>query len=529
MTKNILGIMRKAAQIILTFQIVVLFVIFFLANLFHFNCYMNSDIASEVLHAKVLYLDHFVYSKYWVGSAERYIISEPNIAAFIYSVTKNLLISSGMAACILAAALLISMIVFYHKIRFSYIQILLAVMLPFVLSENIDASLSMLVLYAAFYASHFIVLFIILSIYASGLQRGRITILQYILSVILAAVTGMQGFHCIIYIYIPLLITEMVRQLAMLVIQSGKRKRKKHGRTEIFLWSIVLLVTAMAVIICMNSSGNATSRNIRHSIDKLGNQVLPDIFDLFKGRMTVLVVFFMITAILGFCSLFIHYFHMLWLDSHDDRSGVSDVNKGAWASVVLLFSFLAMVAAATFTTTESAARYYVPLLFAAGAGTAFLIGRKQFPPVWLRAILVSVVIVFSSIRILEYSQLLIMYDQSMNTDEYHTAEWLKSSGYDVGYSTYDYANLLTVLSNDRIRVAAVDDFQNMNGCKWLTDKRWYPPIEKKDITTAYVVSDANRKSFNVFLKKQKPAIIDIKKFGQLNVFILKQNYTHWSD
>jgi hypothetical protein len=519
----------RAAAAALFILLAVLFAVFVLANLFHFNRYMNSDIASDVLLAKVLYGDHFRYSGYWVGSAEICIISPPNVAAFLYAVTKNLLLSAGIATVILSGVLLASMVFFYHKIGFSRLQILLAVLIPFVLSGNIDATLGMLVLYAAYYVSHFFTLFIILYIYADALQHDRITAPECIFSVFLAVITGMQGFHCLIYIYLPLAAAEFLRQVIRLAV---RRKENKHGNRMLFLWTLLLAATASVAIVSSSSGSNGTTRNIRGSFSKLCGQVIPDIADLLQGRMAVFSTFFVIAAAVGFYILFRNYFHMLHDENGHTEQKAEETAAMAmsWALVLLLLSFFVMMAAATFTTTDSTPRYYIPLLFITGAGSAVLLDSSKLSSCrWFRMILLSAVILFASVRIYMYYGLLIADDPTGNTNEYHAAEWLESSGYNTGYASFDYANKMTLLTNDSVSIASIDSFKSMQGCKWLTDKRWYPPYRNSDTITAYIVTNEEEDSFGVFLKEYNPTVIASREFGHLHVFVLDKNYTYWSN
>ena len=77
------------------------------ANIFHYTCHMESDIASETLVATSIFENGFVQPKTWVTSTHDWIIMTPNLAAFIYPLVGNDMNFSMGIACSITMAILV--------------------------------------------------------------------------------------------------------------------------------------------------------------------------------------------------------------------------------------------------------------------------------------------------------------------------------------------------------------------------------------------------------------------------------------
>ena len=99
--------------------------------------------------------------------------------------------------------------------------------------------------------------------------------------------------------------------------------------------------------------------------------------------------------------------------------------------------------------------------------------------------------------------------------------------YEHGYSTFNNANTITVISNNRVKVRAVDNMYDLHGCKWLTDMSWYPPTKSSEGATVYIVVTDWQPDFDMFLDETAPGIIEQTTIGDYNIYVLDHDYTIW--
>ncbi len=108
-------------------------------------------------------------------------------------------------------------------------------------------------------------------------------------------------------------------------------------------------------------------------------------------------------------------------------------------------------------------------------------------------------------------------------------KYMQEKGYEYGYSVFDYANMMTVIGNNTVKIRPVNSFTEMEGAKWLSDSTWYPPIKDAKGPTCYVVSEARLDDFEGFFNRANPLIIDEKTIGEFTVFVTDRDYTVWAD
>ena len=77
------------------------------------------------------------------------------------------------------------------------------------------------------------------------------------------------------------------------------------------------------------------------------------------------------------------------------------------------------------------------------------------------------------------------------SDALEVVNYLEENGYEMAYSTFENANKMTALSNGKVNVYAINSFETMDICKWLTNADGYPEngIVDQD-GTVYIVPEA---------------------------------------
>ena len=512
---------------ILSLILIIVILLFCDANVMHYTRYMDSDIASETLLAQVLSENGFKIPDTWYGSTAKRIISAPDLAAVIYMITDNLNLSMGLACAVMTVLLAVSMISFYKNVGFNALEIVVAVIIPYMLSRSVSNSLKIIFLYASYYVSHFIVYFIILTLYSQALKNG-LKKKHVILGVVLAVINGMQGMHGILFIYLPLLCTEMIKVGIKIV---TRMKVKRDG--FISLLSFVLVVVSYISVRLNGSYEQSHSRNIRHSIEKLITDIFPDIvetMDLSGFNLNVLWIFIILGG-LGYAILII-----CLIKNIIEENVNASVDNQMWALIPIIFAFLVPVLSSMFTTAESTGRYYIAQMFILGAGYAIFvrllkikIAANNITQNVLLTVIAIPVLLYGINSVSFYYENLIANDQTDASKNMQIINWLKENDCLYGYADFLKANEITVVSNDTVKIRALDSMTDLNGCKWLTDTRWYPPTKTTDGLTAYVLLPEEIEEFQTFLENENPTIVNYKVFDNLEVYILDKVYSMWVD
>ncbi|MDR0221715.1 MAG: hypothetical protein LBI54_09980, partial [Lachnospiraceae bacterium] len=91
----------------------------------------------------------------------------------------------------------------------------------------------------------------------------------------------------------------------------------------------------------------------------------------------------------------------------------------------------------------------------------------------------------------------------------------------IAYSTFNWANPLSVAANNEIIVAAVlDDYEQMKINPWLTSSEWYVPNRPYYEKTAYVVSEVRLDTFLTYLSENglEDIVTAEAQFGILTIY-----------
>ncbi|MBE5829989.1 MAG: hypothetical protein E7305_11120 [Butyrivibrio sp.] len=482
------------------------FYIFADANLYHYTANMESDTASETLLAKVLYENGHTQPSTWQMSTGRRIIASPMLASFLYPVTAfDLNAAMGLATTLMVVALVGAMLFFNRQIGLSFLESMVAILLTFVLATPESEIQRHIFLYAAYYTGHFICMFLVLGIYARALKKDKLPLIGIIVTVPLAIVNGMQGMHASMFFYMPLLGAEILRVIALFI-------KKKKINYKITSWvAIISLGSVVSFKVFGTHMVSDVSRNIRHAPEKFFDIVLPFCKSvLWYDRYPLLIALFVILAVLGY---------VLAITRLKDKPEL-------WSALPIPFGVVVVILSTTFTTAESAPRYYMMQIFIVGVGTALLI--HLFKPE--KTMCLALLVVFYGITsAMAFDEALVKGDQMAFSAYEKVIAYMEENGYEYGYSVFDYANMITVISNDKVKVRPVNSFAEMEGVKWLSDSTWYPPYKDPNGLTCYVVSEPKKEDFNDFVKKQAPLIIDSKELGVFTVYVTDRDYTVWVD
>ena len=331
-------------------------------------------------------------------------------------------------------------------------------------------------------------------------------------TVILSILNGLEGMHACLFCYMPVLGVEIVRRIAAYF------KKEKQGNLLIIVWLLVISFFALFVTNFTDSYNLGASRNIRHAGEKFVEIVWPFFLEVISfEKMPVLVALFCVFAAIGY------FFAAKELVFGEKEKSLL---SGDWSAFAFLFSVIICILSSTFTTAEAAPRYYVMILFTVGTGTALFMrkfGKK------CTALVAVLVLIYGLGKTMLFYDDLIADDVSDSQPAAQVVNWMEERGYEYGYSTFDHANLITVVSNDRVKIRAVNSMEEMQGAKWLTDKTWYPPYKNAEGATCYVLSKALAEDFDKFLARENPAVTEIGEVEDYTIYVLDRDYTVWVD
>lgn len=510
------------------------------ANLHHYTAKMDADIASETLLGTRIYENGFRQPDTWVVSTHNYVIMAPNLAAFIYPIVgKNMNLAMGIAIVLLFLLMARLMYVYLCNMELSHVGVVCAMILSFSLMGTSDDIQQMIFLYAAYYVVHFITLFLFLILYNKAIDKDKIPSWIFGLTLLLSFLNGLQGMHAALFCYMPLLGVDIVRRLVSFI------KKEKQSSFLILGW---LLATSFLSVFATKIVGSYTlgaSRNIRHAGEKFIEYVWPFFLDVISfDKMPVLVTLFCVLAALGY----IYTIRELLIggnraEADAAQAGADAAQAGAaeapveatlakspfWSVLAFPFGVIVCMLSSTFTTAEAAPRYYIMILFVVGVGVALFMRSVTKWTRYICTAIAALVIIYGLNKAYVFNNDLIINEDSFEQATAQVARWMEDNGYEYGYSTFNQANTITVMSNNKVKVRAVNSMKEMQGAKWLSDKTWYPPIKDADGPTCYIVTEANAEEFAEFMDDRKPAVIEKTEIDDYTVYVLDHDYTVWVD
>lgn len=482
-----------------------------MTNLFHYNYKMNSDIGAEAVLGRLIWDSKEIIPASWYPSTETRIIATPQAAALIYGLTGNMDLSMGLACCTMTIGIVLAIWFFMKKAGSSRISCLLMCLFCIGFAGNIII-LELLYVFAGYYAIHVIAFFFILNCYSSLLQEEwkkskslrRKMYGKCIIGLILAFLLGMQGTRGILITFGPLFGIEMIRIMYERICRNRYLKKGiiqgKQQEKIPFLWISGLLVLSFLGTKMPFSSGQEISRNIRNGFSKLIQVVLPDTWkavgftegapvrNICLGLLVLNVMIWIIVLLV----------HMLkW----------QELSSLEWGFLVTAASPVVTALIVAFTTVESSERYYFMWIFSMAFAVILsceYLRKGMTAGIFAWRVLTVITFIAASIvigiNVHTVYQPILKAEEPTASDALEVVNYLEENGYEMAYSTFENANKMTALSNGKVNVYAINSFETMDICKWLTNVDGYPEdgIADQD-GVVYIVPEARMEEFGRFL------------------------------
>lgn len=484
-------------------------------NLYHYEDHLNSDIAAEAMLARGIAKNDMHVPETWIGSSETRVFSTANLGAFIYRMTGSMNRAMGWAVSAYFVIVCFSMYLFLRAAGLRRWIAVLTCTGAVTLTGSLEA-LNMYATFAGYYDSYICVMFLMFALYAVAMRKHKASVWIWLVGTLLAVASGLEGLHVFLMCFLPLAATALLHCVILAVF----RRRAAHpGRNSTTLWAVATAIVNYAVIHFSAASSQETTRNIRHSLEKFITVVWPQVIEIVSpGRSRFLLGALIAAAGVGFIYLLL-----------------VRQESPAFALLCAPMSVMVLVAAGTFTTADSSARYYVVVNFAIAIGAGALIAimtsnvpkwspKKRIPGSVAAITVASVMLLYSLLGVRDFRTLLTGVQNDMYASYAEGLSRMREMGYERGYTSFDYANLLTGLSDGEVIAGNVDSFETMRAGAWLTDRSWYPPYVDADEETVYIVSDARLEEFRDFTRQNHVLPIHEQQFGNLHFIVLPENY-----
>ena len=147
---------KRILDIILIVGIFAFLIMIFVVNIMFFNYEINADIASDAILGSMIWNSKEIVPDTWYLANEVRIICTPNIAALFFGLTDNMVLSEGLACCVMTIAILLSIVYFSNSLEWDLHYCLLFCFLCLIIPNNF-VGLELLYLFASYYAIHVVV------------------------------------------------------------------------------------------------------------------------------------------------------------------------------------------------------------------------------------------------------------------------------------------------------------------------------------------------------------------------------------
>lgn len=263
-----------------------------------------------------------------------------------------------------------------------------------------------------------------------------------------------------------------------------------------------------------------TTRNIRHGLSKLVQNVIPDMLecmslgeqDGIRNALLILILIITVGTIIGAVIVAVHGYasscnaYRCGGNPERDHHNAGD---RIWILAFFILSLVTTMLMCAFTTTESVWRYYFIAWFVISYAIGLLIDRllagsmdpqlstdvadsplaveERVRSHWLMAYAVAGLVLLYCVLVWRAELSPVLRSSMSNTEYDQIIAWMQENDCYYGYSTYETSNAITGYADGAVQVSAVADLGQMDICKWLTDRTWYGPYVPEDTNTAYVI------------------------------------------
>lgn len=243
----------KPTSVFLTLALFLFIGLVFYVNLSCNPDFYHSDMYCDLNYAKEAWKSKTIFPSNWIFGNQTYVFSTPVVAAFLYGVFSNVILSMAIASCVMTILIVISYD-WMTKPLFSYNERLTGflVMVGIIFIRNNIATdqkgAQLFFTMASYYSGYLITAFVVLGCYVrikSGISIQK-NIGTLVISLVLSFCTGMQSIRQTAIMVLPLLACESFFTLKHLI------RDKTIINLKSLLYSVTILFSNLLGIFAMN-------------------------------------------------------------------------------------------------------------------------------------------------------------------------------------------------------------------------------------------------------------------------------------
>ncbi|MFX3617517.1 MAG: hypothetical protein ACE3JK_08310 [Sporolactobacillus sp.] len=474
---------------------------------------LDSDIAAEMLLGKEILTEHQLFPAHWYYSTEIRFLNIQLLFALFIKLTGNLLFSKSIANFLMIVLYGISFILLMISLKIKKNSIILNLAL---ILTPLSTTMLYCLFQGAFYTAYIIFIFCTLALWIKmkdTKKKSWVLFLLFYISLAISLFMGMQGTRMLVNLYIPLAFSEMV--MLWLDMRGDQLKISfKNILIRFYFTASLLLFSAVGFIINRvlisgiyhysdfgvqsfsnyQDIGNRLILSLSAMVSFLGGIGEGNIISI-GGVSSVLKLILILLSIIMLIKLLIDYKHL------DD---------GKKSMVIFTsLSVLISIYLATFSNILIIDRYFIngpillmPIIF------VFMEQYKNKLVKIDKYIIVALII--GCIILSQYSfirQSFISNQSEIKTkQQLSIIKTLERENLNFGYATFWNADILSVLSNDRVKIANFGYSLNGQPYLWLTPARYYTSNYHKG-STFLLLTKEEYKSINKKLVKGNTKIL----------------------
>jgi hypothetical protein len=472
--------------------------VLFLLNLLWGDHWLESDMSAEMIFSKQLFLHgELLATDKWYYSTEFRVLYTQIFMEPLFALTKSWHVVRMVTNCITYVLLLLAYFFVCKPLRVKKsITILTSVILLLPLSETFMIHVQM----GNTYMPHMIILFFSFGMFLrlSG-EKRKISFHRIILLIcylLLGLVCGLSGVRYLLALQVPLCVASVVYLMkseewagirgelyAEKVRHLFAEERFSYLKFSILGALAALAGYAMNVVLIASKyqfqTYEATNfikvyqgiflervQNTLGSLLMLFGYIDDRAFLSLRGLVTICA--FVFIGLIVFVAL--RTGRLLKAKLH---TGIS-VNKKEWGHrrFLLYFfvtAFLVNTFVFLFTNSTIVSRYYLTVFQFALPILAVYMEEEKYVLDRLLVKLILVCCLLLAAGKVTYSFITV----DKNADKRQVAAFLKDNGYDFGYATYNYANIIQELTDGTVEIANISDLGDMSFFRWSSPTSYY--------------------------------------------------------
>lgn len=441
------------------------------------TCFIDADMSSEMVLAKLLSRDGGILSKNWCYSSELRVLNNQLVFAPLFALFDNWQLVRTLGTAIVLAMMTMCYIFMARSIRLSWAGTFAS---GGVLLLPLSGSYTYSVLTGLFYVPHISLSFLLFGLYCRYIGAGRKKPILAVLAALLAFAAGLGGVRQLFIFTAPAFFTAVI-----LLFEDGLRRPACGERKDLAMVSVVSLAASAGgclvnrgllqqIYVFCNYGENTYGRDVMFtgfSTDGF-KFYIDSIIELFGYRSGPLFSGILVYNILFGCILLAVMFAVRAVLK--DKGGMFTLRA---ETVFFLTAFAMLGLVYCFTDLDRVSRYCVPVVVFA-VPVVFMSFERWSAETKIKSAAAAVFVCLLVLCSANTYRVSSGYDA--NRDIKDVVRVIRNEGYTDGYSSFWTGNLITELSNGTVdmRIVGGDMIVTAEDMSYVYE--WLQTTEHKD-------------------------------------------------